>query len=44
MVASTDKKTVGLISQVIVPVIDVAFPPGQMPNIYNALVIKGRSE
>ena len=44
MVASTDKKTVGLISQVIGPVIDVAFPPGQMPNIYNALVIKGRSE
>ena len=44
MVVSTDKKTVGVISQVIGPVVDVAFPPGQMPNIYNALVIKGRNE
>ena len=44
MVVSTDKKTVGVITQVIGPVVDVAFPPGQMPNIYNALVIKGRSE
>ena len=43
MVVSTDKKTVGVISQVIGPVVDVAFPPGQMPNIYNALVIKGTS-
>jgi len=43
MVVSTDKKTVGIISQVIGPVVDVAFPPGQMPNIYNALVIKGTS-
>jgi len=32
-----------VISQVIGPVVDVAFPPGQMPNIYNALVIKGTS-
>ncbi|KAL2924353.1 ATP synthase subunit beta chloroplastic, partial [Bienertia sinuspersici] len=23
-------------------VLDVAFPPGKMPNIYNALVVKGR--
>merc|ERR1711970_1372626 len=44
MVVSTDKKTIGVISQVIGPVVDVAFPPGQMPNIYNALIIKGRNE
>jgi len=44
MVVSADKKTVGVISQVIGPVVDVAFPPGQMPNIYNALIIKGRNE
>ena len=43
MVVSTDKKTIGVISQVIGPVVDVAFPPGQMPNIYNALIIKGTS-
>ena len=44
MVVSADKKTIGVISQVIGPVVDVAFPPGQMPNIYNALIIKGRNE
>ena len=44
MVVSADKKTVGVISQVIGPVVDVAFPPGQMPNIYNALIIKGHNE
>mmetsp|Transcript_13438 Transcript_13438/g.30632 ORF Transcript_13438/g.30632 Transcript_13438/m.30632 type:complete len:482 (-) Transcript_13438:78-1523(-) len=44
MVVSTDKKTIGVISQVIGPVVDVTFPAGQMPNIYNALVIKGRYE
>ncbi|KAL3646589.1 hypothetical protein CASFOL_009556 [Castilleja foliolosa] len=30
------------IVQIIGPVLDVAFPPGKMPNIYNALVVKGR--
>ena len=44
MVVSADKKTIGVISQVIGPVVDVAFPPGQMPNIYNALIIKGLNE
>ena len=44
MVVSADKKTIGVISQVIGPVVDVAFPAGQMPNIYNALIIKGRNE
>ncbi|KAI9164714.1 hypothetical protein LWI28_000733 [Acer negundo] len=32
----------GRIAQIIGPVLDVAFPPGEMPNIYNALIVKGR--
>ncbi|KAK7240012.1 hypothetical protein RIF29_43224 [Crotalaria pallida] len=35
-------KTPGRIAQIIGPVLDVAFPPGKMPNIYNALVVKGQ--
>ncbi|XP_035835881.1 ATP synthase subunit beta, chloroplastic [Helianthus annuus] len=41
-VATLDKKNLGRIAQIIGPVLDVAFPPGKMPNIYNALVVKGR--
>ena len=37
-----EKKNLGRIDQIIGPVLDVAFPPGKMPNIYNALVVKGR--
>ncbi|KAH0849794.1 LOW QUALITY PROTEIN: hypothetical protein HID58_096086, partial [Brassica napus] len=36
------KPNLGRIAQIIGPVLDVAFPPGKMPNIYNALVVKGR--
>ncbi|KAH0851514.1 hypothetical protein HID58_094692, partial [Brassica napus] len=36
------KNNLGRIAQIIGPVLDVAFPPGKMPNIYNALVVKGR--
>lgn len=39
-----NKKNVGSITQIIGPVIDAAFAPGQMPNIYNALVIKGKNQ
>lgn len=38
------KKNVGSITQIIGPVIDAAFAPGQLPNIYNALVIKGKNQ
>ncbi|KAJ4834960.1 hypothetical protein Tsubulata_004105, partial [Turnera subulata] len=31
------------IVQIIGPVLDVAFPPGKLPNIYNALVVKGQN-
>jgi len=30
------------IVQIIGPVLDVAFPPGKMPKLYNALVVEGR--
>jgi F-type H+/Na+-transporting ATPase subunit beta len=32
----------GGITQIIGPVLDVVFPPGKMPNIYNALIVQGR--
>lgn len=38
------KMTVGRLTQVIGPVIDMAFPPGKLPNIYNAVLIKGRNQ
>ncbi|KAD3336845.1 hypothetical protein E3N88_32364 [Mikania micrantha] len=30
------------LSRICGPVLDVAFPPGKMPNTYNAQVVKGR--
>jgi F-type H+-transporting ATPase subunit beta len=35
---------VGRITQIIGPVMDVAFEPGKMPNIYNSLEIKGKNQ
>ena len=32
----------GRITQIIGPVVDVTFPAGSMPNIYNALVINSK--
>jgi F-type H+-transporting ATPase subunit beta len=40
--ASVQVKHVGRITQIIGPVMDVAFEPGKMPNIFNALEIKGK--
>jgi len=37
-------QNVGRISQIIGPVMDIAFEPGSMPNIYNALVVQGVNE
>ncbi|MBI5816437.1 MAG: F0F1 ATP synthase subunit beta [Nitrospinae bacterium] len=37
---TTAAKTAGRIKQIIGPVIDVEFPPGKLPKIYNALAIK----
>ncbi|KAI4298050.1 hypothetical protein MLD38_040514 [Melastoma candidum] len=41
-VSTLEKKNLGRIAQIIGPVLDVSFTPGKMPNIYNALVVKGR--
>jgi F-type H+/Na+-transporting ATPase subunit beta len=41
MVTTAEKTNVGFVSQIIGPVVDVRFSAGQMPKIYNALVIKG---
>jgi ATP synthase, F1 beta subunit len=32
---------VGTIVQIIGPVMDIVFPPGKMPSIYNSLIVKG---
>lgn len=37
-------QNIGHISQIIGPVMDIAFEPGSMPNIYNALIVKGENE
>ena len=44
MSSSTQTKNIGHITQVIGPVLDVTFSPGKMPNIYNALVVRGKNE
>ncbi|THU42718.1 hypothetical protein C4D60_Mb00t19350 [Musa balbisiana] len=41
-VSTLEEQNLGRIAQIIGPVLDVVFPPGKMPNIYNALVVKGR--
>ena len=42
--AASTTQSVGLITQIIGPVLDVSFPPGRMPNIYNALVVQGTND
>ncbi len=44
MVTTAEKANIGYITQIIGPVVDVKFPNGQMPQIYNALTIKGTNE
>jgi F-type H+/Na+-transporting ATPase subunit beta len=44
MVATTEKTNSGRITQIIGPVVDVEFPSGKMPRIYNALIIQGKNE
>jgi F-type H+/Na+-transporting ATPase subunit beta len=36
-------KNMGHIIQIIGPVVDIAFPSGSVPNIYNAVVISGKN-
>ncbi len=44
MVTTAEKANIGFITQIIGPVVDVKFPEGKMPQIYNALSIKGTNE
>lgn len=44
MSVSAKTTNVGRITQIIGPVLDVSFPPGKMPTIYNALLIEGKNE
>ncbi|GAB4365351.1 MAG: F0F1 ATP synthase subunit beta [Elainellaceae cyanobacterium] len=41
MVTTAETTNVGYITQIIGPVVDVKFPSGKMPGIYNALRIEG---
>jgi F-type H+-transporting ATPase subunit beta len=40
---SLEIKTNGRVIQIIGPVIDATFPEGKLPNIYNALIIRGKN-
>nr|QHD45044.1 ATP synthase subunit beta [Ulva pertusa] len=37
-------KTVGHVTQIIGPVVDIAFSSNKMPNIYNAILIQGKNQ
>ncbi|MBD2598548.1 F0F1 ATP synthase subunit beta [Nostoc spongiaeforme FACHB-130] len=41
---TAEKTNIGYITQIIGPVVDVKFPGGKLPQIYNALTIKGTNE
>jgi F-type H+-transporting ATPase subunit beta len=41
---TTTARNVGYVTQVIGPVVDVEFPEGELPSIYNALRIEGKTE
>lgn len=43
MVTTLEKTNVGFITQIIGPVVDVKFPSGKLPQIYNALKITGKN-
>lgn len=43
MVTTAEKTNIGYITQVIGPVVDVRFPSGSLPQIYNALTVKGQN-
>lgn len=43
MVTTAEKTSVGYLSQIIGPVVDVKFPDGKLPDIYNALTITGKN-
>lgn len=40
---TVSNSNLGTIVQIIGPVMDISFPPGKMPNIYNSLIIEGKT-
>ncbi|WP_375513928.1 F0F1 ATP synthase subunit beta [uncultured Nostoc sp.] len=44
MVTTAEKTNIGYITQIIGPVVDIKFPGGKLPQIYNALKIVGTNE
>jgi F-type H+/Na+-transporting ATPase subunit beta len=44
MVTTAEQTSTGYITQIIGPVVDVKFPSGKMPRIYNALKIEGKNQ
>ena len=39
----TDLKNTGYVTQIIGPVLDVVFPSGQLPKVYNAIKVSGET-
>jgi F-type H+-transporting ATPase subunit beta len=44
MATATQQQNIGYITQVIGPVVDVEFPSGQLPEIFNALKVEAKTE
>jgi len=44
MVETAEKTNVGHITQIIGPVVDVKFPAGHLPEIYNAIKVTGKND
>lgn len=40
---TVSNSNIGTIVQIIGPVMDISFPPGKMPNIYNSLIVEGKT-
>jgi len=43
LMVDTDIKKVGYVTQIIGPVLDVVFPSGQLPKVYNAIKVEGEN-
>ena len=41
LMVGTDIKNTGYVTQIIGPVLDVVFPSGQLPKVYNAIKVNG---
>ena len=43
LMVGTDLKNTGYVTQIIGPVLDVVFPSGQLPKVYNAIKVSGET-